>query len=191
MIYSSTASGGTTLLQFIEKNKVELHWVPVTDKSEPTANAERYVVYPRIDDGGFNNGVLVETNRLTLNVQPGKIYSFKVAAINKGGESFPSEILSVYRALHEKGEVLIVNGFDRVSAPTGFVLDTTYAGFVNDDDAGVPYLHDISFIGKQYEFRRNKPLVGDDARDLVPFMPITKQKYCRKQFRLSYLNGKE
>ena len=148
--------------RFVEKNKVELHWVPVTDNLEPTANADQYVVYTRVDDGDFDNGVLVTSNRITSTIQSGKIYSFKVTAVNKGGQSFPSEVLSAYRAPINKGEVLIVNGFDRLSAPASFVLDSTYAGFYNDKDAGVPYMSDISFLGKQYEFKRNKPWVNDD-----------------------------
>jgi len=149
--------------RFLEKNKVELHWVAVNDSLEPTAAAESYVVYTRVDDGGFDNGTVVTGNRITLSVQPGKLYSYKITALNKGGESFPSEILSAYRAPNERGEVLIVNGFNRLSAPASFAIDSTYAGFLNDDDAGVPYLSDISLVGKQYEFKRNRPWVNDDA----------------------------
>jgi len=149
--------------RFVEKNKLELHWIDVKDNLEPSAQAEQYMFYTRVDDGGFDNGALVNSNRVTVTLQPGKIYSFKVTALNKGGESFPSEILSAYRALNEKGEMLIVNGFDRLSAPAGFAIDSTYAGFLNDEDAGVSYLSDISFIGKQFEFKRSKPWVDDDA----------------------------
>jgi len=139
--------------RFVEKNKVELHWLAVVDSLEPTALADQYVLYSRIDDGDFDNGFVVNSNRITATVQPGKIYSFKIMALNKGGQSFPSEILSAYRAPNGKGEVLIVNGFDRLSAPANLALDSTYAGFVNDIDAGVPYLSEISFVGKQYEFK--------------------------------------
>lgn len=54
--------------------------------------------------------------------------------------------------------VLIVNGFDRISAPADFVApvpgDTLLAGFLDDLDHGVPYLKDISYIGKMKEYRR-------------------------------------
>ena len=149
--------------RFIDKNKIELHWLAVNDSLEPTALAEQYVLYTRIDDSDFDNGVVVNSNRLAITIQPGKIYSYKVMALNKGGLSFPSEILSACRTLNEKGEVLVVNGFDRLSAPANFALDSTYAGFLNDIDAGVPYLSEMSFVGKQYEFKRNKPWLSDDA----------------------------
>ncbi len=177
--------------RFVEKNKVELHWVAVNDSLEPTANADNYVIYTRFDEGGFDNGVLVNTNRMTLDIQAGKVYSFKVTAVNKGGESFPSQILAAYRCPNEKGEVLIVNGFDRISAPASFKLDSAYAGFLNDEDAGVPYISDISFIGKQYEFKRNKPWVDDDA----PGFGASHANYETKviagnSFDYPYLHGK-
>jgi len=147
---------------FVEKNKLEIQWMAVNDSLEPTAKAEQYVIYTRVDDGDFDNGVLLNTNRIKMTIVPGRIYSFKVTALNKGGESFPSEILSAYRALNEKGEVLIVNGFNRLSAPASFFSDTC-AGFINDKDAGVPYHSEISFVGKQYDFKRKDPWVSDDA----------------------------
>jgi len=148
--------------RFVGSNKLELHWMAVIDSLEPTAKAEQFVVYTRIDDGDFDNGTIINSNTANISITTGKIYSFKVAALNKGGESFPSEILSAYRAPKEKGEVLIVNGFTRLSAPASFVIDSIYAGFLNDIDAGVPYMSDISFVGKQYEFKRDKPWMSDD-----------------------------
>ncbi len=58
------------------------------------------------------------------------IYSFRVIAVNEGGRSFPSEILSICRRSDQKGEVLIVNGFTRVSAPFSFTTsEDSIAGF--------------------------------------------------------------
>ena len=81
--------------------------------------------------------------------------SFKVTAANRGGESFPSEILAAYKAKKEKGRILIVNGFDRISGPA--VIDTPIeAGFDLTKDPGVPYLYDISLCGAQTEFSRKQ-----------------------------------
>ncbi|HRR62623.1 MAG TPA: fibronectin type III domain-containing protein [Paludibacteraceae bacterium] len=150
-------------VQFIDTTTLKLRWTNEIDFLEPTAVPEYFVVYIRRDENDFDNGILVKNNEYTVNIEPGKIYSFKVTAVNKGGESFPSEILSAYRAPDEKGEVLIVNGFTRLSAPESFSIDTLYAGFVNDKDAGVPYLYQYNFTGKQYEFSKNKLWVNDDA----------------------------
>ena len=44
------------------------------------------MLYTRIGDGGFDNRVPVAENRIKLYQQPGKIYSYKVTALNRGGE---------------------------------------------------------------------------------------------------------
>lgn len=176
--------------RFVARNKVELKWIPVHDSIEPTAKPDKYIVYTRIDDGGFNNGVISEKSSIVLDVQPGKIYSFKVAAINKGGESFPSEILSVYRANNDKPEVLIVNGFDRLSAPLS-VVNPTAPGFYNDEDAGVSYISDYAFIGKQYEFDRSKPWKTDDDPGFgASYSNYENKEIAGNNFDYPYLHGK-
>ena len=149
--------------RFVDKNKLQLRWKAVTDSLEPTAIPDKYVLYTRIDDGDFDNGVLINANEIILSLQPGKIYSFKITALNSGGESFPSEVLSACKMPNSKPEVLVINGFNRVCAPTSFVIDSTYAGFLNDIDAGVPYMSDISFVGKQIDFKRNSIWKSDEA----------------------------
>lgn len=149
-------------LSFAGENEVELTWQPVDDPLEPTAKAEQYIVYTRIANGSFDNGTVVKSNRYRAAQSPGIIYSYKVTALNEGGESFPSEILSAARAFNEKGTVLVINGFDRVSAPADFVSDGI-AGFLDQLDHGVPYKEDISYIGSMKEFRRSIPWMDDDA----------------------------
>jgi hypothetical protein len=136
---------------FTHDNQLQLTWKAVNDTLEPTAKAERFVIYTRMDDGGFDNGRVVDTNNVVIPVVPGKIYSFKVTAINAGGESFPSEILAACKSHQHKEVVMIVNGFERISGPEQFNLGTL-AGFLTDKDAGVPYMYDISFTGQQSEF---------------------------------------
>lgn len=79
------------------------------------------------------------------------MYSYRVTAVNEGGESFPSETLAACRVPDEKGCVLIVNGFDRVSAPQSERNDSL-AGFRMDLDGGVADRQDIAFIGAQRVF---------------------------------------
>ncbi|MEL5892272.1 xanthan lyase [Bacteroides sp. GD17] len=154
-------------LRMTGENEVELTWQPVADPLEPTANAEKYIVYTRIGDGDFDNGTLVDKNSYRVIIPAGVVCSYKVTAVNKGGESFPSEILSAGRAFNSKGTVLVVNGFDRTGAPADFKAaapaDTLLAGFLDDLDHGVPYIKDISYIGKMKEYRRSIPWMDDDA----------------------------
>ena len=150
--------------EFSAQDKVKISWTAVKDTLEPTADPTSYIVYTRVDGGAFDSGVKVEKPEYTAQITPGQIYSFKVTAVNAGGESFDSEILSAYRAVNEKGTVLLVNGFDRVGAPASFASpDSTFAGFQDGKDHGVPYIKDISYIGSQHEFRRNIPWMDDDS----------------------------
>jgi len=177
--------------KFIENNKLEISWLPVIDSIEPTAVAEKYVLYTRIENGAFDNGVVVNSNKITLNVPTGKIHSYKITALNKGGESFPSEILSAYRSHNNISEVLIVNGFERISAPSNFQIDSTYAGFINDEDPGVPYLNDISFVGKQIEYKRNKPWLDDDSPGFgASYANYETKVIAGNSFDYAYIHGK-
>ena len=138
-----------------KKNTLELSWQGENDPLEPTATPREYIVYTRIGYGGFDNGILVSHSSYTLKIEPGLVYSFKVTAVNRGGESFPSEILSAYKAKDEKGKILIINGFDRLSGPA--IINTpTSAGFDLEEDPGVPYLYNISLSGAQIGFDRKQ-----------------------------------
>jgi len=150
--------------EFIDENKVRLTWEPVEDILEPTAKAKRYIVYTKIGQGDFDQGTIVKTNSYEQDIPLGVVVSFRITALNDGGESFPSETLSVGRAFNSKGDVLVINGFTRISAPDDFdAQGDSIAGFLDDKDHGVPYIKDISYIGKMKEFRRIIPWMDDDA----------------------------
>lgn len=138
-----------------KKNTLELSWKGEDDPQEPSARPREYIVYTRIGYGGFDNGTLVSKSSYTVKIEPGLVYSFKVTAANRGGESFPSEILSAYKAKREREKVLIINGFDRISGPA--VINTPdKAGFDLEQDPGVPYLSNFSFCGVQSGFDRTQ-----------------------------------
>ncbi len=140
---------------------VSLKWEPALDPHESTAVPDRYIVYTRIGKGGFDSGQLVNKPEMKLTIEPGKIYSFKVTAVNNGGESFPSEILSVYKAQNNRKPVLIVNGFDRISPPAS-INAGSFSGFLNFIDAGVNYKKDVSFTGTQYDFDTASKFISND-----------------------------
>lgn len=149
-------------------DEVELTWNAVTDPLESTANPEKYIVYMCLGDGAFDNGKVVKKPKYTVHIPADVVCSFKVVAVNKGGKSFPSETVAVGRSsVQNAKKVLIVNGFDRISAPADFVAppptDTLYAGFLDEVDHGVPYIQDISYIGRMKEFNRTLPWLDDDA----------------------------
>jgi len=170
--------------------KVILRWQAKEDPLEPTARPERYIVYTRIDSGGFDNGVVVSEPEAVIGpIPPGKIYSFKVCALNAGGKSFPSEILAVYRAPQSKGTVLIVNGFDRICGPSFFSVDSI-GGFVALNDNGVPDRYDVSFTGMQYDFNRRSPFISNDAPGFgASFADMETKVIPGNTFDFAYVHG--
>ncbi len=147
----------------LEENKLQLSWRPVNDPLEPTAKPTSYRIYKRLEDGGFDDGFVVTDSTMSVtDLQPGTIYSFKVTALNEGGESFPSEILACSLPAGDQKPALVVNGFDRICAPAAFD-NGKEAGFLMSEDEGIPYLQNMAYIGEQYDFDRKSPWLDDDA----------------------------
>lgn len=186
-----------------------LKWKATADTLEPTAVPEGYILYTRIDSGAFDNGRILKEYRRTADglqyaaaLEPGHIYSFKLTAYNSGGESFPSEILSIGIPEAIRSEkvgrscaygtrtVLVVNNFDRVSAPVSF--DTPqYAGFDNRIDSGMPYIRDFSFVGEMYQFRRGMPWTDDDNPGFgASYDEYAGQVIAGNTFDYPYVHGK-
>lgn len=150
---------------FAEGNKVLLRWKAVADSLESTAVAEKYVLYKRIGNGDFDNGTIVEQDSILCDIPQGEVVSFKVTALNRGGQSMPSEILSVGINPHSTDKpILVINGFDRISAPDEFMAgDDKQAGFLADEDNGVSDGEMLNYVGKMKEFRRSIPWTDDDS----------------------------
>ena len=78
--------------------------------------ATGYVAY--VSTNGYGFGSPVTTNGLSLTVSGvpiGETRYYRLAATNQGGESMPSEVLTVRRQPEsDDPQVLIVNGFDRL-----------------------------------------------------------------------------
>jgi hypothetical protein len=125
-----------------------LTWKAENDPTEPTAKPKEYIVYTAEGNNAFDNGVRVKDCHHTAKLKPGEVYSFRVSAVNAGGESFPSETLTAYKAPNEKACVLIVNGFHRLSGPAQVNTATT-AAFDIEQDPGVAYMSNQSYCGAQ------------------------------------------
>lgn len=128
-----------------------LSWAAQPDSLESTARPDGYVVYTRRDGADYDNGTVVRDTKCEIPLESDVVYSFKVTAFNDGGESFPSEELSAMRAAAGKGEILIVNGFERLSSPA--VVNTPDSlGFDLNADIGVPYMATPEYCGAQINF---------------------------------------
>ncbi len=153
----------------LDGENATLSWAPVRDSLEPTATAEAYIVYTRMGDGGFDNGTFTRDTTFTVKQKPGTIYGYRVTAVNAGGESFPSETLSACTVPDARGEIVVVNGFDRVAAP-----ESNDFGFINDFDSGSAYIRDVAFTGKQRVF---DPSLRRERNELLAFGA----SYCDRQ----------
>ncbi len=149
--------------EFTDEYQIQLKWKAQPDPLEASALPDKYIVYTRMGKKDFDNGQVVQQEEFTLKgIKPGVIYSFRVSAVNAGGESFPSEILSACRMDTNRKEVLIINGFDRISGPATIETDQ-YLGFADFWDQGVPDKFDMNFVGNQYDFNADSPQLDDDA----------------------------
>ena len=140
--------------------EIRVSWQSTLDVLEPTAKPSYYIVYTRTNDGDWNNGVRVTKNEYTFTAEAGTRYDIRVAAGNAGGLSFKSELLSAYIAPEEKGNVLIVNGFTRVSGPEWW-SDSIYGG-IRPNSHAVPYGKGVNYIGEVYDFDSRNEWVTDD-----------------------------
>ena len=143
-------------------NRFELCWQPTLDSLEKSAAPESYVVYTRLENGGWDNGVAVSDTSYVISVTNGCVSSYKVTAVNKGGESFPSAVLSFAFANVAAPTVLIVDAFSRVSAPF-FMESGDSVGVAPWEDEGVAWGTDIATIGWQYDYNQNSPWKSDDV----------------------------
>ena len=133
-----------------------LTWTAVEDRMEPTAKPTGYVIYTATGSSDFDNGTA--TGRKTeykLTLEPGVLYSFRIAAINKGGRSFPSEVLCALYNPKARHKIKIVNGFSRLASPS-VAIRPNGKGFDLDADMGVTLGKTIGWCGRQVEFNTKK-----------------------------------
>ena len=147
------------------KGEAKISWRAVYDEYEPTAKPTGYVLYTATGRSGFDNGTYIKggtETSITIPVEREKVYSFRVTAVNEGGESFPSEVVSVYDVPEAQKTVLVVNGFHRLAAPK--VVDNSInQGFDIEEDAGVTYGRTAGWLGYQTGWDKSK--IGSERRD--------------------------
>lgn len=143
----------------IERNSsggLRLSWIAEKDEQEQTAVPTSYIVYTSEDGMGFDNGTVVYTSSFDFEAKKGVNYCFKVTALNRGGESFPSETLAAYlsKSAHAK-DILVVDGFSRLSGPA-VVDDYSRQGFDLGSDIGVSYGLTAGWNGRQQCFDKSR-----------------------------------
>lgn len=154
----------------IERNSsggLRLSWIAEKDEQEPTAVPTSYIVYTSEDGMGFDNGTVVYTSSFDFEAKKGVNYCFKVTALNRGGESFPSETLAAYlsKSAHAK-DILVVDGFSRLSGPA-VVDDYSRQGFDLGSDIGVSYGLTAGWNGRQQCFDKSR--AGSEGEGLLGY----------------------
>lgn len=118
----SSASGAVTINWSAGAN---------TPASVNGAAASGFRVYASVDGYGFDGGTLVNgggsTSVTLTGFDPTRPYYFRVTAVNAGGESKPSEVMTALPSGGAKN-VLIVNGFDRFDRTQDFEYPYAYTG---------------------------------------------------------------
>jgi len=98
-----------------------------------------YVIYRSTNGYGFGNAIVLgnATSHKIAGLPAGEDYYFRVAAVNAGGESFPTEVVGCRApSNNESPRVLIVNAFDRYDRTTNLRQNTTAQAWGPPDATG-------------------------------------------------------
>ena len=148
-------------IEFMKKDEIRLSWNAVNDPQEPTSAPTGYILYTAIGEADFDNGTYIRSkNSHDMKLEPGMLYHFKVAAVNRGGQSFPTEVLSAYYNPFATKTILVVNGFHRVSSPA-IRNNAEEQGFDLDEDPGITYGPTYGWSGRQINFDRTQMGIED------------------------------
>ena len=143
-----------------KKGEVRLSWQGLIDRQEKSSEPTGYILYIAQDDNDFDNGTPLRGTSCNVKLKPGVLYSFRVRAINEGGQSFPTEVLSAYYNPTAQHTALIVNGFHRLSSPA---ISRRGQGFDLDEDPGVTYGRTAGLLGRQLVFDTSKMGIEDST----------------------------
>lgn len=148
--------------------RFRLSWKPRPDPLDSTAIPNRYIIQIRQDDQQWSEGIEIENNYYVFVPTRGVKYDFRVVAVNAGGRSMPSDIVSAYLSTHlgddqshtDSPISLVVNAFQSIRGPKWFA-DSLYGGIVPGSYA-VPDGIDYSYLGEQMDYDRKHDWVSDD-----------------------------
>ena len=137
-----------------DKGEAQIEWEKTDDPQETTASPTGYIVYTRCGTAGFDNGRYVRSaTSLDMRLEPNVLYGFRIAAVNRGGKSFLSEEVCAMYCPNAKGNILLVDGFHRLSSPA--VRDNaSEQGFDMNADPGVTLGPTFGWVGRQTVYNR-------------------------------------
>lgn len=139
-----------------------LTWQPTTDTLETSATPTRYEVYRRQgEESDWQTVATTKAPQAKIAAARGVKTDYYVVAVNDGGQSMPSAVVSAYQSTEgDISPVLIVDAFDEVYGPDWFA-DSLRAGIVPGSYA-VEDRYSVAYIGEQWDFDRQSPWRDDD-----------------------------
>lgn len=170
--------------------KIRISWNATPDPLEPSAHADYFKIFMRTEGGGFDQGTIVFDRFSEIELPHyDSLYSFRVTALNQGGESFPSEILAAsFNAQSPKAD-LVVNGFTRISAHPTFDSGSL-AGLKWWDGPAIPSGYSYAYTGLQHDYHRSSPWLHDDSPGWgASYADREGQKLVGNTFDNVYLHG--
>jgi hypothetical protein len=103
-----------------QNGNTTVSWTPPVANSVVGNAASGYRLYASKNGYGFDGGIFVSggggatSYTVPAGLLDNGVYYFRVAAVNAGGESPPSEVATARKSAVARPKVLIVNGFDRL-----------------------------------------------------------------------------
>ncbi|MBX2803889.1 MAG: N-acetylmuramoyl-L-alanine amidase [Myxococcales bacterium] len=88
--------------------------------------ADSYVMYRSSDGLAWDSGTPVDSRLVRVPAEVGEVVFVRIAAVNAGGTSFPSEVVGAMRSGYGTPAVLVVGAFDRVDRGT-LVSESVYS----------------------------------------------------------------
>lgn len=139
-----------------------LTWQPTADTLETSAMPTRYEVYCRQgEESDWQAVATTKAPQAKIAAARGVKTDYYVVAVNDGGQSMPSAVVSAYQSTEgDISPVLIVDAFDEVYGPDWFA-DSLRAGIVPGSYA-VENRYSVAYIGDQWNFDRQSPWQDDD-----------------------------
>lgn len=130
-----------------EKGEVRISWSPTSDPYEPSSAPTAYLLQIAEGNQDFDNGMIVHGTAVTTRLRRDALVHFRVTAVNDGGISFPSSVLSACYRSQKSPTVIVVDGFRRLSSPA-----VKANGFDLDEDAGISFGRTCGTLGHQKGF---------------------------------------
>lgn len=164
----------TPKMKMRNDTSIRLSWSATTDPLEPTAKPTHYKLYTATGEHSeFDNGTIIRRTHIDIPItKDSQIRRYRITALNQGGESFPSVVVSCAfsPSLKNYTEVkIIANEYKKLSAQSPYMWDLGYVGEVYDTDPLSPFIdNDAPGFGASFTDWATFGLKGEKLDSTTP-----------------------